>query len=146
MFLRMGIHVVYLQLGIWVLHHSMRLHAVNCIILYIRRTLRDKVTRRQLSLALLYTIHFIFFSRLLFDSTLYFMPFFIFSSLCLLSIIFLYEVVFPQCDDARRLFSVLQISYDSLSFFFFLFHLQYFHIPLECLLYYVRFCGCNLLY
>ena len=91
------------------------------------------------------TIQFtLFFSCGLFDSTLCFMPFFIFSSLCLLSIIFLYEVVFPQCDDARRLFSVLQNSYDSLSFF--LFHVQYFHIPLECLLYYVQFCGCNLLY
>ena len=67
------------------------------------------------------TIQFnLFFSCGLFDSTLCFMPFFIFSSLCSLSIIFLYEVVSPQCHDAMRLFSVLQICYDSLSFFFFL--------------------------
>ena len=78
-----------LQFGIWVLQHSMLLHAVICVIL--RHSLhKAHVTGQGYSTASLLanrTFRFIFLLQILFASTFCFLPFLIFSSMLLHAVI-----------------------------------------------------------
>ena len=84
-----------LQFGTSMLHHRMLLHAVICVAIY--KAYVKGQGHSTASLSATCTFRFIFLIWFLLMSALCFTPFLIFSSLCLFSFLFCYQVVCLAC-------------------------------------------------